>query len=100
MAVLPTHNTDISIFPFLCCVDLNGVDSSGSTALHMAAEADRADSVDFLLSAGADPGIKNGKGNLPLHIAVEQGFLNVVKVKLLQISILMNSLKMMVMMRF
>ncbi len=42
---------------------------AGDTALHIAAAAYRIDQVQALLTAGADPGVRNRRGAQPLHDA-------------------------------
>ena len=43
----------------------------GRTALHIAADKSQYDAVEFLLSKGANPNIKDDHGNPPLKFAVK-----------------------------
>lgn len=51
--------------------DVNETDSEGNTALHIAAQMDESDLVNFLIIKGADQQIKNKFGDTPLHAAVK-----------------------------
>ncbi|RMJ12446.1 hypothetical protein CDV36_007907 [Fusarium kuroshium] len=46
---------------------INSKDVAGDTALHSAASSKRLENMEMLLSAGADPNIKNNDGMTPLH---------------------------------
>jgi ankyrin repeat protein len=52
--------------------DVNGLDSSGSPALHGAVHVNDLALVDMLLAAGADVAGKNRYGQAPIHVAVQQ----------------------------
>ncbi|KAL8445244.1 hypothetical protein Emed_005802 [Eimeria media] len=52
-------------------LDLDAVDGSGKTALHVAAAAGGAAAVELLLHAGANPLLVDKRGLLPLHVAVD-----------------------------
>ena len=58
---------------------LNQQNIAGSTALHHAIELDRADAALLLLQNGADPFLPDNKGNIPLLLACEKDFVNVVE---------------------
>ncbi|DBA74672.1 hypothetical protein WJX79_002453 [Trebouxia sp. C0005] len=63
-------------------VDVNATDSSGRTALHMAAANNHADVAETLIEAGADVDTRNAEGNTPLHWACLNGCSAVAKVLL------------------
>ncbi len=52
--------------------DINARDQKGDTPLHYASEKGLADKVSYLLSCGADPGIKNNAGKLPVDFINEE----------------------------
>ncbi|XP_067037370.1 transient receptor potential cation channel subfamily A member 1-like isoform X2 [Acropora muricata] len=58
---------------------VNQRDSTGSTALHYAAQGGFLKSVLLLLKNGADPSLKNTKLETPLHLAASYGWLPIVK---------------------
>ncbi|MGL5263329.1 MAG: ankyrin repeat domain-containing protein [Candidatus Rhabdochlamydia sp.] len=58
---------------------LNQQNIVGSTALHHAIELDRADAALLLLQNGADPFIPDNEGKLPLLLACEKDFVNVIE---------------------
>ena len=58
---------------------VNGRNTSGSTALMYAALTGRMENVRLLLAAGADPGLKDGKGITAQLMAKWQGFADIVK---------------------
>ncbi len=51
--------------------DINATDENGDSALHLAAEKNDTDLVNFLLANGADSSLKNYRSQTPLHVAVE-----------------------------
>lgn len=51
-------------------------DNAGRTVLHSAVERGSVDTVDLLLSNGADPDLRNKEGKTPLFVAVERVFPN------------------------
>lgn len=57
--------------------DVNVTDPRGFHALDIAVGAGRKDLVDLLLEAGANPNLRSGEGELPLHCAVDRGNLDV-----------------------
>lgn len=59
---------------------LNVMDNYGNTPLHWAAVKNQAGSVKFLLSKGANPNLRNNSMMAPLHLAVQNGHNEVVKV--------------------
>ncbi|TPX58126.1 hypothetical protein PhCBS80983_g03357 [Powellomyces hirtus] len=58
---------------------LNATTQTGQTALHYAASKNHREIVDALLSAGADPSVKDATGQTPLHRAVTRGWTEVVR---------------------
>jgi ankyrin repeat protein len=52
-----------------CGVDVNHAAKNGWTALHWSACIDDSRSVTILLSAGADPGLRDDDGKTPLDVA-------------------------------
>ena len=58
---------------------INDPNRNGSMPLHAAAMRGRADFVTFLLSAGADPSLKDGKGMTALDIARRKGRVSVIE---------------------
>ena len=54
-------------------VDLNASNDFGQTALHLAAACSRADYVEQLLEAGANPNIGDNWGQSPLQVAIGAG---------------------------
>jgi len=73
-------------------IDVNAVSSSGETALHLAIEyakiesfkcKDKINNVLFLIENGADVNIKKEEdGNYPLHLAIKNGNVEIVKLLL------------------
>ncbi|XP_015454094.1 transient receptor potential cation channel subfamily A member 1 [Pteropus alecto] len=62
------------------CEVLNVTDNYGNSPLHWAAVKNQAESVKFLLSKGANPNLQNSSMMAPLHLAVQGGHNEVVKV--------------------
>ncbi|XP_023390373.1 transient receptor potential cation channel subfamily A member 1 [Pteropus vampyrus] len=62
------------------CEVLNVMDNYGNTPLHWAVVKNQAESVKFLLSKGANPNLQNNSMMAPLHLAVQGGHNEVVKV--------------------
>jgi ankyrin repeat protein len=58
---------------------VNQQNIDGSTALHHAIELDRADAALLLLQNGANPLVPDNKGKIPLILACEKDFVNVVE---------------------
>ena len=54
-----------------CNVD--ALDDSHRTPLHVAAQCDHAAAVKILLEHNADMELKDGDGNQPIHVAAEKG---------------------------
>jgi ankyrin repeat protein len=50
--------------------NVNGQDQNGTTALHVAVDANSAEVAKALLERGADPCLRNGISQTPLHMAV------------------------------
>ncbi|HZK20432.1 MAG TPA: ankyrin repeat domain-containing protein [Treponemataceae bacterium] len=59
-------------------IDIDEIDSTGNTALHMAAEASNSELASFLLYKGADVSIKNNLGETALHAAIHKDSIDVV----------------------
>lgn len=53
--------------------DINEIDESGNTALHLAAAMNDSDLITFFLIKKADIDLKNYDSKTPLHIAIESG---------------------------
>ena len=51
---------------------INEPDENGNTVLHLAAEINNTNLISFFISKGADPLLKNNKGETPLHVAIEK----------------------------
>lgn len=51
-------------------LDIDAVDGSGNTPLHLAVSNKKQSSVRFLLSMNAELNVKNKEGQTPLHSAV------------------------------
>ncbi|MXQ80192.1 hypothetical protein E5288_WYG006386 [Bos mutus] len=62
------------------CEVLNVMDDYGNTPLHWAAGKNQVESVKFLLSKGANPNLRNCSMMAPLHVAVQGGYNDVMKV--------------------
>jgi serine/threonine-protein phosphatase 6 regulatory ankyrin repeat subunit B len=62
--------------------DANMADSSGSTALHLAAWEGHAEVTKLLVEARANVNVKNNNGFTPLHFAADQGYVAIVKLLL------------------
>ncbi|WP_407428861.1 ankyrin repeat domain-containing protein [Treponema sp.] len=60
--------------------DINALDADGNTALHLAARANEADLVSFLIIKGADTEVKNNNGDTALHVAIKNNCLEASKV--------------------
>jgi len=79
---------DLDVLRAVLAVKPNVIDaqdeSSGNSALHMAAANNHVDAVLLLIKYGANPILKNASGNTPLHWAAANGHENVVKVLLEQ----------------
>uniref|UniRef100_UPI00358ED4B9 transient receptor potential cation channel subfamily A member 1 n=1 Tax=Myxine glutinosa TaxID=7769 RepID=UPI00358ED4B9 len=60
-------------------IDLNEKDKEGNTALHLAADRGHTETIRILLSLEADPNSLNNMHKGPLHIAIENNNLEVVK---------------------
>lgn len=58
------------------------MDDYGNTPLHWATEKNKVESIKFLLSKGANPNLQNNNMMAPLHIAVQNMYNEVVKVRL------------------
>ena len=54
-----------------CPTLLSAKDENGWTALHRASRAGETDVVRYLLASGANPNVRDRKGNTPLHDAAE-----------------------------
>ncbi|XP_075406952.1 transient receptor potential cation channel subfamily A member 1 [Tenrec ecaudatus] len=63
-----------------CCEEVNVMDNYGNTPLYWAANKNQIRSVQFLLSRGANPNLRNYNMMAPLHIAVQYGYNELVKV--------------------
>lgn len=55
---------------FLMPHDINGVDEDGNTVLHAAAQMNNPELIAYFMFIGADPQLKNGNGDTPLHVAL------------------------------
>lgn len=58
--------------------DINGSDSAGSTALMYAANNGSREALQYLLSKGANPNLKNKEGKTALMLAAEKGFKDII----------------------
>lgn len=63
---------------------MSAVNSSKQTALHLAAESNLPEICEILLQEGIDFAGLDAKGNNALHVAVQEGHLDVVRVLLTQ----------------
>jgi ankyrin repeat protein len=59
--------------PLLSHVDVNARHNNGMTALMMAVPTGQRDTVQLLLSKGADPKLKAGNGNTALGLSMKRG---------------------------
>lgn len=59
--------------------DIHAVDNEGNTVLHVAAEIDNAELIDYFIARGADPDVKNSNGDTALLVAIKKDSFNVVK---------------------
>ena len=50
---------------------INEPDDEGNTVLHLAAEINNTNLISFFIAKGADPLLKNKKGDTPLHVAIK-----------------------------
>uniref|UniRef100_A0ACB8F4M9 Uncharacterized protein n=1 Tax=Sphaerodactylus townsendi TaxID=933632 RepID=A0ACB8F4M9_9SAUR len=62
--------------------DINAVNPSNETLLHIAAAHGHVKIIDYLISKGAKLDVKDKKGRIPLHIAAEKGHNDAVKILL------------------
>uniref|UniRef100_A0A8B9IPD8 Uncharacterized protein n=1 Tax=Anser cygnoides TaxID=8845 RepID=A0A8B9IPD8_ANSCY len=62
--------------------DINALNSSRETLLHVAATNGHLAIMEYLISKGAKPDVKDKKGRTPLHRAAEKGHGDAVKVLL------------------
>lgn len=71
----------MAVIELLQCkgIGVDAVDASGSTALHCAATDGKAEIIEALLKAGADPRAKDIEKMTPLHFACTDGNLEAVK---------------------
>lgn len=53
------------------CANINDVDRTGSTVLHIAAKHSNMKLVKHILNRGADVTIVNAEGQSPLHFAID-----------------------------
>lgn len=76
-----------NVSPVFCCLFLvlNVMDDYGNTPLHWAAGKNQVESVKFLLRKGANPNLRNCSMMAPLHVAVQGGYNDVMKVSLLAV---------------
>ena len=58
---------------------LHASDSKGNTPLHLACEGRSEEVVQFLVNSGASVSAANDEGEVPIHIAARQGFIDIVK---------------------
>ena len=58
---------------------LHASDRSGNTPLHLACEGGREDIVQLLIDSGANINQPNLEGEIPTHVAVQYGSINIVK---------------------
>lgn len=56
---------------FINQYDINAKDADGNTALHVAATINDVDLINFLITKGANPEIKNNLSQTPLHVAID-----------------------------
>lgn len=49
---------------------LEAQDEFGATPLFWAVENNNAESVEYLISSGADPTVFNGRGEAPIHVSI------------------------------
>ena len=66
----PLHYATTKEVGALLMLDINAIDQSGNTPLHLAIQDDRPEIVSFLIANGAKVNVKNRNGETPLHIAV------------------------------
>ena len=74
----PSHFTD-TITDISATSVLDAKDETESTPLLWAAEHDKPDSVDYLISSGADPMLYNIRGEFPIHASVRTNSLNALR---------------------
>lgn len=65
---------------FMAKADINSTDEDGNSALHLAAKANEADLVSFLIIKGAKTEVKNNAGDTALHVAIKNNALAATKV--------------------
>jgi hypothetical protein len=79
------HSKTVSFLLQNCRLNVNALDYNGDTPLHDAVKLDHPATVEILLSAGADPTIRNLQGKTAIDLATElgrQNMLNLFKSKL------------------
>ena len=59
---------------------LHASDQSGNTPLHLACEGRSKDIVQLLIDSGANINQPNHEGEIPTHVAVQYGSINIVKI--------------------
>lgn len=60
--------------------DLNAINNMMQTPLHVATMADRPEMVGLLLSSGARLNMHDRRGNTPLHLACQKGYIDVANI--------------------
>ena len=58
---------------------LRATDLNGNTPLHLACEGRSEEVVQLLIDSGADINQTNNEGEIPTHVAVQYGSINIVK---------------------
>ena len=93
LAALNDHHTLVALLCKNSPNLLDGKDSEGSTALHLAAKEGWSLAVQVLLEGGAKVREKDSDGRTALHLAAERGHMSVVEQLLVQESDTSNALR-------
>lgn len=70
------------VLVFFKITDINLQDREGNTPLHVAVEKEQQTAIETLIDLGADTSILNGAKMAPVHLAVDLGLIEPLRVSL------------------